>query len=126
LINEGAEIYGRVENSVIFQGVQIGEGSLVKNSVVMTNSKIGRNVVIERGIVGEETFVKDGVVLGYGDEVPHETQPHIYNAGIVVVGSDVVIPQNTKIGKNSAILNHVREEDFEGDVEGGKTISPKA
>jgi len=125
LINEGAEIYGRVENSVIFQGVQIGEGSIVNNSVIMTNSRIGSNVVIDKGIVGEGTIVKEGVVIGHGDEVPHESQPHIYDSGIVVVGSDVVIPQNTKIGKNCAILNHVREEDFTGDVAGGKTISPR-
>ncbi|MGC9320951.1 MAG: glucose-1-phosphate adenylyltransferase, partial [Kosmotogaceae bacterium] len=105
--------------------VQIGEGSIVNNSVIMTNSKIGSNVVIDKGIVGEGTIVKKGVVIGHGDEVPHESQPHIYDSGIVVVGSDVVIPQNTKIGKNCAILNHVREEDFTGDVAGGKTISPK-
>ncbi len=122
LINEGAEIYGRVESSVVFQGVHIGEGSVVRNSVIMTNTKIGRNVTIDRAIVGENSFISDDCVVGYGEEVPHESQPHIYNSGLTVVGSDAVLPSGIKIGRNSAIGNFVRERDFSGDVPGGKTV----
>lgn len=122
LINEGAEIYGRVESSVVFQGVHIGEGSVVRNSVIMTNTKIGRNVTIDRAIVGENSFISDDCVVGYGEEVPHESQPHIYNSGLTVVGSDAVLPSGIKIARNSAIGNFVRERDFSGDVPGGKTV----
>jgi glucose-1-phosphate adenylyltransferase len=125
LINEGAEIYGRIDSSVIFQGVQRGEGSVVRNSVIMTNTRIGKGVIIDKAIIGENSVINDDCVLGYGEEVPHETHPGIYDSGIVVVGYDAVIPAGTKIGKNCAIANHVREGDFSGDVQGGKTIAAK-
>ena len=110
---------------MIFQGVQIGEGSVVRNSVIMTNTRIGKGVIIDKAIIGENSVINDDCVLGYGEEVPHETHPGIYDSGIVVVGYDAVIPAGTKIGKNCAIANHVREGDFSGDVQGGKTIAAK-
>ncbi|WP_456277879.1 glucose-1-phosphate adenylyltransferase [Bacillus sp. AK128] len=51
LINEGCVIEGHVQHSVLFQGVHIGKGSTVKDSVIMPDAIIGENVYIERAIV---------------------------------------------------------------------------
>ena len=57
LINEGCTIEGDVSKSVLFQGVTIGSGSFISESVVMPNAIIGRNVLIERAIVPSNTNI---------------------------------------------------------------------
>ncbi len=64
LINEGTEIHGEVDHSVIFYGVHIGKGSVVKDSVIMPNVQIGENVVVHKAIIGEGTMIKDGCFVG--------------------------------------------------------------
>jgi glucose-1-phosphate adenylyltransferase len=81
LINEGCSVFGHVDHSVLFYGVDIGEGSTVKDSVIMPNVKIGTNVVIERAIIGEGTVIEDGVQIGSSAE----------NSQISLVGENQVI-----------------------------------
>ena len=35
LVNEGCMVYGKVDHSVLFYGVHVGEGSVIKDSVIM-------------------------------------------------------------------------------------------
>ncbi|TCS81080.1 glucose-1-phosphate adenylyltransferase [Tepidibacillus fermentans] len=60
LINEGSRVYGEVDHSVIFYGVHVGKGSIIKDSVIMPNVQIGENVMIYNAIIGEGTIIKDG------------------------------------------------------------------
>ncbi|MFD2614208.1 glucose-1-phosphate adenylyltransferase [Paenibacillus gansuensis] len=68
LVNEGCTVYGNVDHSVLFYGVQVGDNSEIKDSVIMPNAKIGRNVKITRAIIGENTVVEDDCVIGGEDE----------------------------------------------------------
>ncbi|MCX7781014.1 MAG: glucose-1-phosphate adenylyltransferase [Negativicutes bacterium] len=52
LICEGCQVYGQVEHSVIFPGVYVAPGAMIKNSVVMPNSLIGANAKITGCIIG--------------------------------------------------------------------------
>jgi glucose-1-phosphate adenylyltransferase len=63
LISEGCEIYGTVEQSVLFNGVKIGKGSIIKESVILPNTVIGENVIIEKAVVGPGVLIEDGVVV---------------------------------------------------------------
>ncbi|ACR79609.1 MULTISPECIES: glucose-1-phosphate adenylyltransferase [Kosmotoga] len=125
LVSEGAVIHGYVENSVIFQGVYIAPNVTIKNSVIMTNTIIEENCVIDKGIIGENSIIRNGTHLGEGEEKENNMFPDIYNAGLVVVGSDVVIPSGRRVGKNVAIWNHVKESDIDGDINSGETVFPK-
>jgi len=69
LINEGCAIFGDVDHSVLFYGVQVGEGSVIKDSVIMPNVKIGNNVKIVKAIIGEDTVVEDGAVVDGAGEI---------------------------------------------------------
>jgi glucose-1-phosphate adenylyltransferase len=68
LVNEGCAVFGEVEHSVLFYGVQVGEGSVIKDSVIMPNAKIGNNVTIVKSIIGENTIVEDGATVGGNGE----------------------------------------------------------
>ncbi|WP_136608596.1 glucose-1-phosphate adenylyltransferase [Paenibacillus dokdonensis] len=68
MINEGCSVYGEVNHSVLFYGVEVGEGSVVTDSVIMPQVKIGRNVRIHRAIITENMVIEDGAVIGAGRE----------------------------------------------------------
>jgi glucose-1-phosphate adenylyltransferase len=63
LINEGCTIEGFVEKSVLFHGVSVGQGSVIKESVIMSDAKIGKNVRIEKAIVPSNLTIPDGTVI---------------------------------------------------------------
>jgi glucose-1-phosphate adenylyltransferase len=64
LVNEGCEVAGRVDHSVLFYGVQVEEESHIIDSVIMPNVKIGRGAVIRRSIVGEGTVIGEDCQIG--------------------------------------------------------------
>ena len=70
LINEGCTVEGKIENSVLFQGVSVGKGSSIKESVIMPDAVIGKNVKIEKAIVPSDAIIPDGTVIrSYDDEI---------------------------------------------------------
>ncbi|MDR7000448.1 glucose-1-phosphate adenylyltransferase [Neobacillus niacini] len=70
LINEGCTIEGEIEKSVLFQGVSVGQGSIIKETVIMPDAIIGNNVLIEKAIVPSEVTVPDGTVIrSYDNEI---------------------------------------------------------
>jgi glucose-1-phosphate adenylyltransferase len=70
LINEGCTIEGEVDTSVLFQGVTVGKGSIIKESVIMPDAIIGDNCLIEKAIVPCDVIVPDGTVIrSFDDEI---------------------------------------------------------
>ena len=112
IIGEGSQIYGKVYNSVIGCGVTIGEGTVVRDSIIMNDTEIGKNGKIIKGVIAENVKIGDNVKLGVGDEVDNETDPHIYNSGLVTVGERSYIPNNVSVGKNSVVFGETQEEDY--------------
>ena len=64
IINEGCIVHGEVKHSVLFYGVEIGEGSRITDSVIMPNVRIGRNVQIHRAIISENVVIPDNTIIG--------------------------------------------------------------
>ncbi|HNW86500.1 MAG TPA: glucose-1-phosphate adenylyltransferase [Candidatus Limiplasma sp.] len=85
LITEGCEVYGRVEHSVLFAGVQVMQGASVIDSVIMPNAIIERGAQVCRAIVAE------GAVIGAGAKVGEET------GNIAVVGQNVKLAAGTTV-----------------------------
>lgn len=69
LIVEGCNVYGDVEDSVLFQGVHIGKKAVIKDSVIMPNAYIGDNVIIEKAIIGSDAIIRKGCRIGDGNEI---------------------------------------------------------
>lgn len=123
IIGEGSDIYGKVYNSVIGCGVTIGEGAVVRDSIIMNNTIIGPGCEIYKAIIAENVQVGRGVKLGVGEEAENDTAPHIYSHGLVTVGEKSVIPDGVSVGKNTVIAGVTTPEDY-GDawLAGGKTL----
>ena len=123
IIGEGAQIYGKVYNSVIGCGVEIEEGTVVRDSIIMNNTVIGKDCVIDKAIVAEEVVIGDKVVLGAGEEAPNQTAPHIYNSGLTTIGEKTVIPDGVSVGKNSVVSGETTIDDYiDGILPSGSTL----
>lgn len=123
LICNGAEIYGEVHHSIIGAGVVIKEGAVVRDSIIMQDCVIEEGCVIEKAILAEDVRVGRQSVLGIGADVPNAWKPDIYAFGLVTVAEHSVIPENVRIGKNTAISGVTRLEDYkDGVLESGGTL----
>jgi len=123
LIGEGADIYGEVYSSIIGCNVEIGKGAVIRDSIIMNDTVIGEGAQINKTIIAENTVIGKGVVTGTGEEVDNETDPHIYNNGLVCIGEKTTVPDNVTIGKNSVIYGKTDASDYPNGVLGsGRTL----
>lgn len=63
LIGNGCKIEGKVENSILFRGVHVGKGAVVKNSIVMQRSIIGEKSVLDGVIIDKGSFITEGKMI---------------------------------------------------------------
>ena len=123
IIGEAAEIHGAVINSVIGPNVYIGPGAVVRDSIIMKDTSIGRDVTIDKSIIAENCRIEDGVTLGIGEAAPNKLNESVYSFGLVTIGDDSVVPENVKVGKNTAISGVTVKEDYpDGVLAGGEVI----
>lgn len=123
IIGEGSDIYGEVYNSVIGCGVTIGEGTVVRDSIIMNHTTIGKDCNINKGIIAENVEIGNHVRLGEGEEAENDTAPHIYNNGLVTIGEKSYIPDGITVGKNTVIFGKTTAEDYENaSLASGKSI----
>ncbi|MCI8924577.1 MAG: glucose-1-phosphate adenylyltransferase [Lachnospiraceae bacterium] len=123
ILGEGTEVYGEVYNSVIGCGVTIGKGSVVRDSIIMNNTVIKEGCELNKAIIAENVRIGSHVRLGVGDEAENETDPHIYNSGIVTIGEKSVLPDGVTVGKNSCIVGVTTLDDFQDkSLASGKTL----
>lgn len=78
-VADGCVIEGEVENSIIFRGVRIGKGTVVKNCVLMQDTFTGNNVMLNCVISDKNTAIRDGRMLS-----GHETMPFFIPKGTMI------------------------------------------
>ncbi len=70
VVAEGCVIEGVVENSIIFRGVKVGKGAVVKNSILFQDTYVCQNASLNCVITDKNVVIKDGRTLS-----GHETMP---------------------------------------------------
>lgn len=63
IVANGCLVKGSVENSIISREVKIGEGSVLKNCIVMQKCEIGDNCYLDSVILDKDVKVEAGTVL---------------------------------------------------------------
>ncbi len=116
IIGEGTEIYGEVHNSVIGPNVVISRGAVVEDSIIMRNSTIGENTILNKAIIAEDVTIGDNVTVGFGEEAENVLKPAVYAFGLATIGENSVIPDNVKIGRNTAISGVTTATNYPGGV----------
>ena len=71
IIANGCIIEGDVQNSILFRGVKIGKGAIVKNSIVMQKSEIQDNAIVVNTVLDKYTCVEDGARIAGSTSLPY-------------------------------------------------------
>ena len=83
IITEGCEIYGTVENSVLFSGVYVAPGAVIRDSVIMNNVCVEAGATVDYTIISTDTTIGEGAVVG---------APKAEGVEIAVVGAELSVP----------------------------------
>jgi glucose-1-phosphate adenylyltransferase len=102
-VTEGCYIDGEVDHSVVFGGVELGEGSVVKDSVIMPGAKIGKNVVIEKSVIGTDAVIGDGAKIGVNSSDDNKYASKLCTNGIVLVEGGAEVDVEADICKGSMV-----------------------
>ena len=69
LVSSGSIINGKVENSLIFKDVFVGENCVIRNSIVLAGVYIGDNVHMENCIVESHNTIRPGMTYDGKDGI---------------------------------------------------------
>jgi glucose-1-phosphate adenylyltransferase len=110
LVANGCTIAGRVERSILFAGVRVGPGAVVRDSVVMSDVTIEAGARVDRAIIDKYGRIGEGAVVGDGDDSgPSDLH---WLGGLVLVGKDAWIPPGGRVQRPASIGVGGRYEDF--------------
>jgi glucose-1-phosphate adenylyltransferase len=124
LIYSGCRVHGTVKNSILFPGVEIGEGVQVEDSILMFDAKVAPECVLHKVITDSEVKIGRGCQVGNGDPaIPNEEYPQLLRSGITLIGRGAIIPERRKIGSNCIVHPELVPEQFrEREYESGVSI----
>lgn len=63
LVADGCTVEGKIENCILFKGVTIGKGAVVKNSIIMQDTIVGENAKLSCVITDKNVVIKHNVEL---------------------------------------------------------------
>ncbi len=78
-VADGCVIEGTVENSIIFRGVKVGKGTVIKNCVLLQDTFTGNNVTLNCVITDKNAVICDGRMLS-----GHSSMPFFIPKGVMV------------------------------------------
>lgn len=101
-ISEGCSIDGEIENSIIFPGVTVQKGSVIRNSILMPGVTVGSGTIVEYTIIAADTVIGSNVRLGAGKEALEQGKhPDISVIGQnIFIADDTVIPAGAMVGES--------------------------
>ena len=70
VIADGCIIEGTVENCIVFRGVKVGRGSVIRNSVLLQNTTIADGVSLNCVITDKNVVIRDGRTLSGDASLP--------------------------------------------------------
>lgn len=71
LISDGCTIEGTVENCILFRGVKVGKGSVIRNSIIMQDTVIGTGVEMDCVITDKNVVIRDRRHLAGCESLPY-------------------------------------------------------
>lgn len=74
LISDGCNVEGTVINSILFRGVKVGKGAVVKNCILMQDNIVGENSDINCVIADKNVVIRDRRTLSGCEDLPYFIQ----------------------------------------------------
>lgn len=105
MVAEGCSIAGFVDFSVLFAGVSIEEGAVVRDSIVMPGTVVKKNAVIEYAIIAEDCVIEENAMIGQRPENATDKD----NWGVAVVGNGIHIGKGAVVAPKAMV-----DQDIQG------------
>ncbi len=99
LFYNGSEIYGKIIRSVIFPGVRIGEGAIIKDSILLYDTVVEAGAKLEKVICDTEVVIEAKAELGGGPD-------------IVVVGRQTRVPEGVQLAPGVTVYPELAPSRF--------------
>ncbi|MEN3202391.1 MAG: glucose-1-phosphate adenylyltransferase [Atribacterota bacterium] len=128
ILGSGTIVEGTVINSVLFSGVVVKKGAVVRDSVIMSDTVIEEGAIVDRAILDKAIVVGERAIVGYGEDwTPNRKFPDMLQSGLTVVGKNTRIPPGVRIGRNCRIGPDLDYESFPADsIPSGESIEGEA
>lgn len=126
MIGKGSTIAGTVINSILFRGVRVEAGAIVRDSVIMDGARIGPEARVTRVVADKHIHVGAGAEVGASDPdaPPNRLYPSYLCTDLTLIGKRACIPESYKIGPNCLIHPHLSEGLFAGmQLKAGSTLT---
>ena len=99
MLADGCDVDGKLEFSILFSGVTVGEGAEVNSSIIMPGAVIEEGAKVLYSIVAEKAHIgKNAVVGGYPEDYPNRD-----DWGVAVVGAGINVADGAKIAPKAMI-----------------------
>ena len=105
MITDGCRIDGEVEHSVLFAGVKVAQGAVVKDAVVMGGTVIKPGAVVEHCIIGENAVIGENAKIGVEKEGEDK--------GVATIGPGVYVGDGATVGSNAMVRENVKDGEEE-------------
>ena len=122
-LSDSSYINGEVVNSIIFPGVDIAEGAVIRDSIILPYNKIGSKARIMRSIIDERTVqpfdqtpltIGNGCKIGTTEEgMKNSDYPKVLFNSITLIGKNCIIPDAITVGGCCYISPGKTPADFE-------------
>lgn len=108
-ITEGCEIVGDVQNSVIFEGVTIEEGAVIRDSVIFPCAHIKKGAVVTKAMIGSNSVIGEKAEIGaMGEDAVNDfLNTKICSDGITLIAPEISVADGVKIGVCSMVTETV-------------------
>ena len=99
LAAEGCNVYGSVDFSVLFAGVYVAPGAVVRDSIIMPGARIEEGAVVQYAIVAENSVVGADSVVGQRPEDMENKD----DWGVSVIGPGCKLPAGSTVPPKAMI-----------------------
>ena len=93
LAAEGCNVYGAVDFSVLFAGVYVAPGAVVRDSIIMPGARIDEGAVVQYAMVAENSVVGANSVVGQRPEEMENKE----DWGVAVIGPGCKLPAESVV-----------------------------
>ena len=114
LVYNGCTVEGRVEHSILFPGVHVKEGAVVKDSVLFFNNVVGRNVRLEKVVSDVNVTIRRDCRIGEPGDLDQKE--------VTVIGWNNIIPENTVVGSDCTLYPALKTEKLSREIKSGEIV----
>ena len=126
LAANGVRVDGRSERSILFPGVVIEPGAVVRDSILMHGTRVGAGAVVDRVIADKGAWIGAGSRVGgpYAPGItPNKLCPEHLASGLTLIGKSARVAEGVTIGRNCRIDPEVTDAMWTGNLADGDFLA---